>query len=189
MSKLHDSAPGASGLRASAWKALADDRTTFDLIRNFVIEFWESEVLPCSREVGLLSILLKKGDFSLPGSYRGIMMLDVGYLQDNRPHILLARLNNIKGSSKHLDREAQCGFRNGSGCTDRYFHNQIARDQEERTQPRAWIQFLDLVKAFGKVPRELLWRVLTKVGVPDKMVSILKAMHKNVEVLFEVDDV
>ena len=116
-------------------------------------------------------------------------MLDVGYLQDNRPHILLARLNNIKGSSKHLDREAQCGFRNGSGCTDRYFHNQIARDQEERTQPRAWIQFLDLVKAFGKVPRELLWRVLTKVGVPDKMVSILKAMHKNVEVLFEVDDV
>jgi len=35
ISKLHDSAPGASGLRASAWKALADDRTTFDLIRNF----------------------------------------------------------------------------------------------------------------------------------------------------------
>ena len=25
-SKLHDSAPGASGLRASAWKALADER-------------------------------------------------------------------------------------------------------------------------------------------------------------------
>ena len=52
ISKLHDSAPGASGLRASAWKALADDRrTTFDLIRTFVIEFWESEVLPCYWEI------------------------------------------------------------------------------------------------------------------------------------------
>ena len=27
------------------------------------------------------------------------------------------------------------------------------------------------------------------MGVPDKFVSILKAMHKNVEVLFEVDGV
>ena len=53
-------------LRASAWKALADDRTTFDLIRNFVIEFWESEVLSRSWEVGLISILPKKGDLSLP---------------------------------------------------------------------------------------------------------------------------
>ena len=98
MSKLHDSAPGASGLRASAWKALADDRTTFDLIRNFVIEFWESEVLPCSWEVGLLSILPKKGDLSLPGNYRGIMMLEVGYKIIG--HILLARLKIIKEDKK-----------------------------------------------------------------------------------------
>ena len=34
-----------------------------------------------------------------------------------------------------------------------------------------------LVKAFETVPRELFWRVLTKLGVPDKLVSILKAMH------------
>ena len=40
-----------------------------------------------------------------------------------------------------------------------------------------WILFLDLVKAFDKVPRELLRRVLTKFGVPDKMVSILKAVE------------
>ena len=82
-------------LRASAWKALADDRTTFGLIRNFVIEFWESEVLSRSWEVALISILPKKGDlllpaYLLPGNYRGIMMLEVGYKIIG--HILLARL-------------------------------------------------------------------------------------------------
>ena len=30
ISKLHGLAPEASGLRASAWKALADEHTTFD---------------------------------------------------------------------------------------------------------------------------------------------------------------
>ena len=187
ISKLHDSAPGASGLRASAWKALADDRTTFDLIRNFVIEFWESEVLPCSWEVGLLSILPKKGDLSLPGNYRGIMMLEVGYKIIG--HILLARLKIIKEDAKHLDHEAQCGFRNGRGCTDGTFTVKSLVTKRREHNQETWILFLDLVKAFDTVPRELLWRVLTKLGVPDKLVSILKAMHKNVEVLFEVDGV
>ena len=175
ISKLHDSAPGASGLRASAWKALADDRTTFDLIRNFVIEFWESEVLPCSWEVGLLSILPKKGDLSLPGNYRGIMMLEVGYKIIG--HILLARLKVIKENAKHLDHEAQCGFRNGRGCRDGTFTVKSLVTKRREQHQETWILFLDLVKAFDKVPRELLWRVLTKLGVPDKLVSILKAMH------------
>ncbi len=65
-----------------------------------MIEFWESEVLPCSWEVGLLSIFPKKGDLSLPGNYRGIMMLEMGY--EIIGHILLARLKVIKENFKHL---------------------------------------------------------------------------------------
>ncbi len=150
ISKLHDSALGASGSRASAWKALADDRTTFaDLIRTFVIEFWESEVLPCSWEVGLLSILPKKGDLSLPGNYRGIMMLEVDYKIIG--HILLARLKVIKENAKHLDHEAQCGFRNGRGCTDSTFTVKSLMTKRREHNQETWILFLDLVKAFDKV--------------------------------------
>ena len=98
-------------LRASAWKALADDRTTFDLIRNFVIEFWESEVLSSSWEVGLISILPKKGDLSLPGNYQRILMLEVGYKIIG--HILLARLKNIKEDAKHLDHRLNVASRMG----------------------------------------------------------------------------
>jgi len=116
-------------------------------------------------------------------------MLEVGYKIIG--HILLARLKIIKEDVKHLDHEAQCqcGFQNGRGCTDpdgTFTVKSLVTKRREHNQ-ETWILFLDLVKAFDTVPRELLWRVLTKLGVPDKLVSILKAMHKNVEVLFEVD--
>ncbi len=48
---------------------------------------------------------------------------------------------------------------------------------------------IDLVKAFDRVPRELLWEVLTKQGVPPKLVSLLRSLHKTVEVKFEYDNV
>ena len=77
--KLHDSAPGASGLRASAWKALAGYDSSADAIYGFISNFWNSEQLPESWAIGLLSILPKKGDLSLPDNYRGITMLEVAY--------------------------------------------------------------------------------------------------------------
>lgn len=52
-----------------------------------------------------------------------------------------------------------------------------------------WILFIDLVKAFDRVPRELLWRVMLKQGVPPKLVSLLKAMHATVNVKFVVDGI
>ena len=48
---------------------------------------------------------------------------------------------------------------------------------------------IDLVKAFDRVPRELLWRVMLKQGVPPKIVSLLKALHATVKVQFEVGGV
>ena len=91
--------------------------------------------------------------------------------------ILVTRLKVIKESSKHLDHEAQCGFRNGRGCTDGTFTIKLLVTKRREHNQETWILFLDLVKAFDKVPRELLRRVLTKFGVPDKMVSILKAVE------------
>ena len=45
------------------------------------------------------------------------------------------------------------------------------------------------MKAFDRVPREMLWAVLEKFGVPPKLISILKALHKNINIKFEVDGV
>ena len=49
--------------------------------------------------------------------------------------------------------------------------------------------FLDLVKAFDRVPRALLWKLLGKFGVPHKLIRLLKALHQDVVVKFEVEGV
>ena len=52
-----------------------------------------------------------------------------------------------------------------------------------------WLLLIDLVKAFDRVPRELLWEVLTKQGVPPKLVSLLRSLHKIVKVKFDNENV
>jgi hypothetical protein len=62
------------------------------------------------------------------------------------------------------------------------------RKRKEHGQ-ETWVMLLDLVKAFDKVPRSLLWDVLRKFGVPEKLVRLLIALHDTVNVEFEVEEV
>ena len=78
LGRLRNTAPGPSGLPAALWKALAATAEGYALVRQIVHAFWESETAPEEWEHCLLSILAKKGDLSLAGNYRGIMMLEVG---------------------------------------------------------------------------------------------------------------
>ena len=112
-------------------------------------------------------------------------MLEVAY--KIVAQILLARLKVIKESKKHLEHENQCGFRNGRGCSDGSFTIKALLNKRREQNLETWVLFLDLVKAFDMVPRELLWNTLERFGVPLKLISVLQAMHKSIEVLFEVD--
>mmetsp|Transcript_64854 Transcript_64854/g.193832 ORF Transcript_64854/g.193832 Transcript_64854/m.193832 type:complete len:601 (-) Transcript_64854:243-2045(-) len=154
-----------------------------------VLHFWETGEVPEEWETGLptvrlLAILPKKGDLSQPGNYRGIMMLEVAYK-------IVANLLNerLEPVIESLDHEAQCGFRRKRGCSDAIFtvRQLIAKRREHGLE--TWILFIDLVKAFDRVPRELLWQVMLKYGVPPKIVSLLIALHELVHVKFEIDGV
>ena len=130
---------------------------------------------------GLLRILQKKGDLSLPGNYHGIMLLEAAY-----KIVSILLLNRLRPLAETLDHERQCGFRPGRGCSDAVFTVKMAMKKRREHSKETWILFLDLVKAFDRVPRELLWQNL-KFGVPPKLVRLLKALHKDVLVKFEVE--
>ena len=179
---LKNKAPGDSGLKPELWKALLTDSRTFHLLKSLVLDFWTSEVPPKQWMMGLLRILPKKGDLSLPGNYRGIMLLETAY-----KIVSILLLNRLRPIAESLDHEQQCGFRPGRGCNDAVFTVKMAMKKRREHSKETWILFLDLVKAFDRVPRELLWQLLEKFGVPPKLVRLLKAVHKDLLVKFEVE--
>ena len=184
--KLRDTSPGVSGLHAGLWRALMETPEGFAYVRGFVISFWLTEQVPPEWETGLLKILPKKGDLSNPANYRGIMMLEVAY--KIVAYILLTRLKPIKEGGQ-LDHEPQCGFMAGRGRFDGIFTlRQMIKKRHEHGLG-TWLLLIDLVKAFDRVPRELLWQVMGKQGVPPKLISLLQALHQTVHVKFEVDGV
>ena len=121
---------------------------------------------------------------SLPGNYRGIMLLEAAY-----KIVTILLLNRLRPIAETLDHEQQCGFRPRRGCDDAIFTAKMAMKKRREHSQETWILFLDLVKAFDRVPRELLFELLGKFGVPPKLVRLLKALHQDVFVKFEVDGI
>ena len=182
--KLRNTGPGDSGICPPAWKALLSSNESFQLLKCIIVDFWETELVPEEWEIGLLKILQKKGDLSQPDNHRGIMLLEVAY--KIIAIVLQARLRPIEES---LDHETQCGFRPGRGCCDSIFTVKLALKKRREHGLESWVFFLDLVKAFDRVPRELLWQILKKFGVPSKLISILRSLHARVNMKFTVDGV
>ena len=88
---------------------------------------------------------------------------------------------------EELDRESQCGFRPGRGWTDAVFTVKMALKKRREHGLESWVMFLDIVKAFDGVPRNLLCDVLKKFGVPPKLIKLLKSLHERVKVKFSID--
>ena len=166
------------------FKSLLALPETFTILKDVVLEFWNTENPPDQWNVGLLKVLPKKGDLSLPGNYRGIMLLEIAYKIVAK--IVHQRLTPI---SESLDHETQCGFRPGRGCTDAIFTVKIALKKRREHNQQTWVLFLDLVKAFDRVPRDLLWLILERFGVPPKLLSVIKALHQTIQVKFTVDSI
>ena len=63
--------------------------------------------------------------------------------------------------------DMQFGFSKGKGTTDAIF---IVRQLQERylcKKKELWMAFVDLEKAFDRVPREILWWSLRKLKVDE----------------------
>src|SRR5881296_208896 len=74
----------------------------------------------------------------------------------------------------------QFGFCPGKGTTDAIF---IVRQVQEKflgKQKEMWMAFVDLEKAFDRVPREVLWWALRHVGVEEWMVNVIKSLYEGV---------
>ena len=90
-------------------------------ILNFV---WEKEEIPDNRKRGLLVRLAKKGDLSLCGNWRGIMVLSIP-----SKVLILVKLNGMKVAVDEALRDKQAGFRKDRSCIDQIATLRIVVEQ------------------------------------------------------------
>ena len=181
---LRNNAPGESGLTAQMFKSIITDNQCFAYLEAIIVEMWNSQSHPSEWDVGRLVILPKKGNLHLPGNYRGIMLLEVAY-----KIVAIVIHKRLQPLIESLDHENQCGFRQGRGCTDAVFTVKMALKKRREHNLETWVLFIDLVKAFDRVPRDMLWLILLKFGVSEKLVDVLKRLHKNFKVTFDVNSI
>ena len=89
--------------------------------------------------------------------------------------ILLRRLNGI-GEGVML--EEQAGFRKSRGTVDQMFSSRQCVEKVIEWKKKVCIGFVDLKKAYDSVPRKMMWKVLGAIGVPKKLIRLLKAMYR-----------
>ena len=59
----------------------------------------------------------------------------------------------------------QCGFMSGRGTTDAIFIVRQLQEKHLAANKPLYMAFIDLEKAFGRVPRDVIWWAMLKLGI------------------------
>ena len=130
----------------------------------------------------LLVPIPKKGDLTQCDNWCGISLLDVvGKLFTKVVQVRLQRV------AEEVLPDSQCGFRVGRGCADMVFCTRQLVEKAREHNTTLYLLFVDLRKAYDSVPREALWQVLRKYGVPPSLVNIIRFLHDGMKAEVTVD--
>src|SRR5215469_5652612 len=133
------------------------------------------------QEACVVPVYKGRGNKSECGSYRGISMTSVvGKLYGR---VLIDRVKNITDG---LVGEEQEGFRKGRGCVDQVFAMKGLCEKYREKGKEIYLGFMDLEKAYDRIDREALWRVVRKYGVNGRLMTALKSFYVNSRAIVKV---
>ena len=117
-------------------------------------------------------IIYKKGYKLNAANYRAIALLPIpGKIFFK---ILMNRYSHIIESAMG---DSQFGFRPGRGTTDAIYGGSL----EKEYQIPLNFHFIDFKAAFDNIWREELWKILLKIGIPNKLVETIKTLYDKTE--------
>ena len=116
---------------------------------------WEQSFIVCCLYKG-------KGDALERGNYRGLERIVDG---------LIRQLVSID--------DFQFGFVPGRGTTDTIFVVRQLQEKYLAANKSHYTAFIDLEKAFDRVPQKVIWWALRKLGVAEWIVRLVQGMYTN----------
>ena len=162
-------APGPTGLSADMLKAAGEP--TIQVMTNICRSFWATERLPDDfHRSTTVPIYKGKGDPLDCASYRGIRLLEHGLKVIER--VLEKRLRKIINVSN-----MQYGFMPNKSTTDAIFIFRQLQEKYLAKGHKLHHLFVDLEKAFDRVPRRIVQWALRRQGVPEGLVRLVMATY------------
>ena len=174
-------APGVDSIQAELLQANTD--LSAEILCDFMRNIWNSENIPNQWQKGLIVKIPKKGDLGTCDNWRGITLLSI-------PSKIFTKilLNRIENEIDKKLREEQAGFRRNGGCIDQIFTLRNIIEQCTEFNEELHLNFIDFRKAFDSLDREVIWRILRKYGLPEKIINLIKLFYVNYECSVILED-
>jgi hypothetical protein len=163
-------APGEDDISAALLKAgFAELKQP---LTELCTQIWQSELLPERWKTSIIVPIYKKGSKTSCANYRPISLIDIGY---KMVEAIVSR--RIRSALDNSLRENQGGFRPGRSTVDQIFAlRQILELRNEFQQPTC-VAFVDFKAAFDSIDRSRMYRVLSDLGLPDKIIGLMRQMY------------
>ena len=160
-------AVGPDDIPVEVWKCLGE--IALEFLTKLYNRTMESERMPEEwRDSILIPIFKNKGDVQSCSNYRGIKLI-------SHSMKLWERVVERRLRSELKFSEQQYGFMPGKSTTDALFALRVLMEKYREAQKNELhCVFVDLEKAYDKVPREEVWYCMRKSGLAEKFVRIVQ---------------
>ncbi|KAK3546668.1 hypothetical protein QTP70_031404, partial [Hemibagrus guttatus] len=163
-------AVGPDDIPVEVWKCLEEAEVEF--LTSLFNRVLEHERMPEEwRRSVLVPIFKNKGDVQSCSNYRGIKLMS--HTMKLWERVVEARLRKVVEIC-----EQQYSFMPRKSTTDAIFALRILMEKYRDGQMELHCLFVDLEKAYDRVPREELWYCMRKSGVAEKYVRVVQDMYE-----------
>ena len=174
-------AMGPDCIPIEVWKGLGDIAIVW-LTKLFNLIFWANKMPEEWRRSILVPIFKNKGDVQSCTNYRGIKLMS--HTMKLWERVIEHRLRRMTSVTKN-----QFGFMPGRSTMEAIFLVRQLMERYREQKKDLHMVFIDLEKAYDKIPRNVMWWALEKHKVPAKYITLIKDMYNNVVTSVRTSDV
>jgi len=163
---------GPDGIPIEVWKSLGDRGIYW--LTNLFNKILMSKSMPNEwRKSTLVPIYKNKGDIQSCNNYRGIKLMS--HTMKLWERVIEHRLRSITTVSDN-----QFGFMPGRSTMEALYLLRRLMEKYREKKKDIHMVFIDLEKAYDRVPRRIIWSMLEKKGVTKRYIEVIKDMYEGV---------